>query len=224
MIVRCARSTRHGVDFEAAVLELIAAEAQKSGDIFTPTGNNVGRIKNCKKGDGTLEFGPESAAPGTRVVIEAKEVAGYQLNTARDEIEEARKNRGADTGLFIFSRTHAPSALDSIFRLGDDVFVVWDPEDSATDLYLKLGVSLARALAVRHHQRQSAESADYQAIEKAILDIEKAVNGLDELETSAGQINAHGDKMLKRIGLMRKELIKQIDILRDHTQGLKQES
>ncbi len=218
-----ARSTRHGVDFEASVLELVAGEAQKSGDVFTATGNSVGRIKNCKKGDGTLEFGPESAAPGTRIVIEAKEDASYQLNRAREEIEEARKNRGADAGLFIFSRTHAPSALESIFRMGDDVFVVWDPEDSGSDLYLKLGVSLARALAVRHHQRQSAESADYQAIEKAILDIEKAVNGLDELETSAGQINSHGEKMLKRIGLMRRELNKQIEVLRGHTLGLKEE-
>ena len=139
-----ARSTRHGVDFEAAVLELLCAEAQKSGDILTMTGNIVGRIKNCKKGDGTLELGPESVAPGARIVIEAKEDAGYQLKKACEEIEEARKNRDAVIGVFIFSRKTAPAALESVFRVGDDVFVVWDMEEPASDLYLKLGISLAR--------------------------------------------------------------------------------
>lgn len=215
-----ARSTRHGIDFEAAALELIGIEAQKTGDVLTPTGNTVGRIKNCKKGDGTLELGPESAAPGTRIVIEAKEDAGYQLKTAREEIDDARKNRDSAIGLFIFSRKTAPAAVEPIFRMGDDVFVVWDVEDTGSDLYLKLGISLARALAVRKHREQAEQSADFQAIEKAIIDIEKAVNGLDELQLSADQINNHGEKMLKRIGLMRKELTKQIGILREHTEGL----
>lgn len=215
-----ARSTRHGIDFEAAALELIGLEAQKAGDVLTPTGNTVGRIKNCKKGDGTLELGPESAAPGTRIVIEAKEDAGYQLKTAREEIDDARKNRDAAIGLFIFSRTTAPTGIEPIFRMGDDVFVVWDLEDAGSDLYLKLGISLARALAVRKHREHAEQSADFQAIEKAIIDIEKAVNGLDELQLSADQINNHGEKMLKRIGLMRKELTKQIGILREHTEGM----
>ncbi len=215
-----ARSTRHGVDFEAAALELIGFEVQKSGDILTPTGNTVGRIKNCKKGDGTIDLGPESAAPGARIVIEAKEVAGYQLATAREEIEEARKNRAAQVGLFVFSRKTAPGGSDAIFRMGDDVFVLWDIEDPGSDLYLKLGISLARALAVRQQKQRSEQTADHQAIEKAILDIEKAVNGLDELQTSADTVHNHGEKMQKRIGLMRKELTKQIEILREHTEGL----
>jgi hypothetical protein len=212
-----ARSTRHGIDFEAAALELIAVESQKTGDIFTPTGNSVGRIKNCKKGDGTLELGPESAAAGARIVIEAKEDAGYQLKQACEEIEAARKNRDAEIGLFVYSRKTAPAGIESIFRVGDDVFVVWDIDDSSSDLYLKLGVSLARALAVRQHKSQAAQSADFQAIEKAILHIEKAANGLEELQTSADTVQNHGEKMQKRIGLMRKELAKQIEILREHT-------
>ena len=48
------------------------------------------------------------------------------------------------------------------------------------------------------------------------------MNGLEELETSAKQVHGHGDKMLKRIGLMRKELTKQIEVLREHTQNLAQ--
>lgn len=215
-----ARSTRHGIDFEAAALELIGLESQKCGDILTPTGSTVGRIKNCKKGDGTLELGPESICPGARIVIEAKEVAGYQLANAREELEEARKNREAQVGVFIFSRNTAPAGIDSLFRMGEDVFVVWDAEDAMTDLNLKLGISLARALAVRQSKSRAEQSADCQAIDKAILDLEKAVNGLDELQTSADAVHNHGEKMQKRIGLMRKEMAKQIGILREHTQNM----
>jgi hypothetical protein len=215
-----ARSTRHGVDFEAAVLELVSSEAHKSGDVFTATGTSVGRIKNCKKGDGILELGPESVTAGARIVIEAKEDASYQLKKAIDEVEEARKNRDAQVGLFVFSRKTAPATLEPISRRGDDVFVVWDMEDPASDLHLKLGVSLARALAVRLARRGREHSADHEAIDKAILDIEKAVNGLDELQTSADAVHNHGEKMQRRIGLMRKELAKQIEILREHTQNL----
>lgn len=215
-----ARSTRHGIDFEAAALELVGLEAQKTGDLFTPTGSTVGKIKNCKKGDGTLELGPDSVAPGARIVIEVKEVAGYQLAQACEELEDARKNREAQIGLFLFSRRTAPAGLDGLFRRGDNVFVVWDADDAQTDLHLKLGLSVARALAVRQAKQSAEQSADYQAIDKAIIDLEKALNGLDELQTSADAVHNHGEKMQKRIGLMRKELTKQIGILREHTQSL----
>ena len=42
------RSTTHGHDFESAVVEFIATEATRSGDIPTFTGNSVGSIRNCK--------------------------------------------------------------------------------------------------------------------------------------------------------------------------------
>lgn len=215
-----ARSTRHGIDFEAAALELISCEAQKTGDLFTPTGSTVGKIKNCKKGDGTLELGPDSIAPGAKIVIEAKDVAGFQLSQACEELEEARKNRAAQIGLFIYSRKTAPAGLDCLFRRGDDVFVIWDAEDAVTDLQLKLGLSVARALAVRQAKSSAEQSADYQAIDKAIIDLEKAINGLDELQTSADTVHNQSEKMQKRIGLMRKELTKQVAILREHTQSL----
>ncbi|MBI1348218.1 hypothetical protein GC163_18240 [bacterium] len=216
-----AKSTRHGLDFEAALLHLLQLEAQKSGDCCEASGARVGRIKNCKKGDAVIELGPESIAPGARIVVEAKEEAGYQLTDARAEIDEARKNRDAQVGLFVFSQKTAPAALEPLSRLGNDVFVVWDPEDPNTELTLKLSVSLCRALAVRQEMKDQAQTEDWQAIEAAIIHIEKAIGGFDEMQTSADQVAKHAEKMLKRIGLMRKELEKQIEILREKTSGLK---
>lgn len=219
-----AKSTRHGLDFEAALLDVLQREVQKSGDCCEATGARVGRIKNCKKGDAVLELGPESIAPGARIVVEAKEEAGYQLTDARAEIDEARKNRDAQVGLFVFSLKTAPPAQEALCRIGNDVFVIWDPEDPNTELTLKLAVSLCRALAVRQELKGQAQTEDWNIIEAAILHIEKAVGGFDEMQTSADQVLKHAEKMLKRIGLMRKELEKQIDVLREKTQGLKTEA
>ncbi len=67
------QSTRHGKLFEEAMFEFVAREAQYAGDVATPTGNSTGLIKNCKVGDCVVELGPDSAAPGSKIVIEAKE-------------------------------------------------------------------------------------------------------------------------------------------------------
>jgi hypothetical protein len=217
-----AKSTRHGLDFEAAAMDFLLGECQKTCDVMEATGNRVGRIKNCKKGDAVVELGPESVAPGARVVIEAKEVAGYQLADARLEIDEARQNRDAGVGLFVFSRRTAPASLEAVSRIGNDVYVVWDLDDADTDLTLKLALSLARALAVRQTLHDAAQTADVQAIETAVLGLEKAVNNFDELQNSAEQVTKHGDKMLKRIELMRKELERQLTVLKEKTQALKQ--
>ncbi|HUQ68926.1 MAG TPA: hypothetical protein VM165_05355 [Planctomycetaceae bacterium] len=217
-----AKSTRHGLDFEAAVIDFVLGECQKSGDVMESTGSRVGRIKNYKKGDAVIELGPESVAPGAKVVVEAKEVIGYQLADARLEIDEARQNRDATTGLFVFSRRTAPTGLEPVARLGCDVYVVWDIDDPDTELYLKLGISLARALAVRQHLHDASQTADVQAIETAVLGLEKAAAGFDELQTSAQQVSNHGEKMLKRIDLIRKELERQLAVLKEKTQALKQ--
>jgi hypothetical protein len=216
-----ARSTRHGLDFEAAVVELIHKEAQKTNDFAEATGNRTGLIKNCKKGDVVITLGPDSAAPQAKIVVEAKEDVSYQLADACKELDEARKNRGAAVGLFVFSRKTAPTTLEPLFRLGSDVFVIWDSDDPDSDLYLRLAVSVARALAIRQQQHDASLNADLLDVEAAIANIEKAAGGLDELQTSAQQVGKHSEKMLDRIRIMRNELSRQIETLRDKTAALK---
>ena len=96
------RSTRHGTDFEAEVFRFLQAECQKAGEVATHVGNTTGRIKNCKVGDCLVELGPESAAAGARIVIEAKESSAYNLALALEEMERGRKNRDAGVGVFVF--------------------------------------------------------------------------------------------------------------------------
>ncbi len=216
-----AKSTRHGIAFEEAVIAFLQEEAQKLGDVVTPVGTKVGLIKNCKKGDLVLELGPDSSAPGAKIVLEAKQDASYQLANARAEIEEARKNRDAQLGVFVFSKQTVPTGLEPVFRLGSDVFVTWDAEDPLSDVYLRVAITLARALALRQQRQEAAQTADLLAIDQAVNNIEKAAGGLDELQTSAETVHKQTDKMLHRIGLMRKELDRQVEQLREKTAALK---
>ncbi|MCH2125741.1 MAG: hypothetical protein MK165_13170 [Pirellulaceae bacterium] len=215
-----AQSPRHGLLFEDAVYELVAAESNKVGDVATRTGNTTGFIKNRKVGDCVIELGPESAAAQAKIVIEAKEDRSYNLSKALEEIEFARKNRDAQVGLFVFSRKTAPDTLEAISRYGHDVVVVWDAEDPNSDLFLKVAISLSRALSVRGHLHQGTQTADFQTIQKAILEIEKRAGNLDRIRKSAESIQNASGKILSEVDNSRKALEVQIELLKDKTQAL----
>ncbi len=210
------RSTQHGIEFEDAVYEFVCREAQHCGDVATATGASTGLIKNCKVGDCVVELGPECMASGAKIVVEAKEKAGVGLSAARVEIEQARKNRAAQFGLFVYSQKTAPPELDPFARLGDDVFVVWDPEDPLTDVYLKAGLVTARALCIRTGEQRESHDADFEAIDKAILEIEKRSERLEEIATWTGNIRRDAEKIEDRVNKSRRSLERQIENLREH--------
>jgi hypothetical protein len=215
------QSTRHGKLFEEAMFEFIAREAQYAGDVATPTGNSTGLIKNCKVGDCVVELGPDSAAPGSKIVIEAKEESGVTLAAARQEIETARKNRGADWGLFVFSRKTAPPGLEPFQRYGNDFVVVWNAEDPSSDVFLKAGVIAARALCFRAERKTAAALVDFDAIDRAILEIEKRAGNLEEVRKSAETIQSSSGKILDRVRIDREALEKQVTQLREKVGDLR---
>jgi hypothetical protein len=209
------RSTRHGMVFEDAVGEILSHHCKQAGDIVTSTGMTTGLIKNCKVGDFVIELGPDSAAPCSKVVIEAKEKADYSLSDARSEIETGRKNRETQVGLFVFSKRTAPGGLDVVARFGDDVFVTWDAEDPASDLFLKVGLTLAKALCIRAGRQSKTQAADFEAITAAILEIEKQAQSLDEIVKSTDTIRSAADKIGDRVRISKSKLEKQVEQLKE---------
>lgn len=214
------RSTCHGYDFETAVVEFVALDASRAGDLATATGCSTGLIKNCKVGDAVVELGPECAAAGVRYVVEAKEAANYDLQKARGELETARKNRGAAVGVFVFSKETAPANLESINRFGEDIFVVWDANDLASDVILKSALSLAKALCVRESCKRRAEAAEFEAIDLSILAIEKEAKRLDEMRRWTETIKANSGKVLDAVRKMADGLQSHVTKLRDAVDGL----
>jgi hypothetical protein len=215
-------STRHGVEFEDAVGGVLQMEAQRLGDVFAATGKTTGTMPYCKVGDHVIELGPESAAPGARVVCEAKEHKTFDAAQALAEIRSARENRKAQAGIFVFSKATAPDGIETLARFGSDILVVWDRDDAGTDVFLKAALSVARALVVREHVASEKSKADFTEIEKAVTRIAKNAEALGEITTWAGTIKNNGQKILDKAERTREDLEKQVSLLRDLLENLRE--
>jgi len=216
-----ARSTSHGAAFEDRLGGLVGAESQKIGDIYEATGNMTGIIKNCKVGDCVVELGPESQAPGVRIVWEAKENRSYDLTQALAELETARKNREAQIGVFVFSRRTAPDALSPFNRYGSDIVIVWDADDTTSDVFVRAAYSVGRALAIRQKAMAVKTGEAVEQIDLAVRAVEKHISQLDDIETWAGTIENNSKKILDRTKRIREALADEITRLDENIAALK---
>jgi hypothetical protein len=209
-----AESTRHGVEFEERLGQFLFENRDSSGDVICATGSRVGEIKNCKVGDYVLELSRDCHAAGARIVIEAKEDAAYNVPKALAELQTARKNRQAQIGIFVFSARTTPAETEPFARYGDDLLAVWDADNPTSDVYLRAALSTARALCVRATEA-AANAADFQAINRAILEIEKRAASLDDIRRSAETIQSASQRILDRVQATRKALERQVMTLND---------
>jgi hypothetical protein len=216
-----ARSTQHGKDFEFTACEIIEKESQKAGDIATRTGTTPGLIKYCKVGDLVVELGADCAAAGEKFVVEAKEDASYTVAAALAEIDTAKKNRGASVGLFVFSSQTAPEGIDALARHGDDVLLIWDAQKIESDLILRAGLSLAKALCVRKRRERDHNESNWEEVDAAILAVEKEVSRLAKMKTLTETIQSNSGNILEEIRKGTNSLEKQIAVLRESVETLK---
>jgi hypothetical protein len=216
-----ARSTTHGFDFEERLGALVAEEAQRLGDLFEATGGITGAIRQCKKGDFVTELGAESAAAHARIVWEAKEKQAYTLRAALEEIEEARRNRQAQVGVFVFSRKAAPEGIDSLQRHGRDIVAVWDADDPDSDVIVRAAYSLARALVVRESRTSDESRAAMAEIERSARGIERQIAYLDDVRKWADTVKSNGEKIAERSARMADELRREVERLDGHLASLR---
>jgi hypothetical protein len=216
-----ARSTTHGGDFQDSVGSVLQLEAQRLGDVFEGTGSKTGSKAYCRKGDFANVLGPESAGAGGRIVIEAKEDKTFDVTKALVEMHEARENREAQAGIFVFSKTTAPPGIEVLSRYGSDILVIWDRDDVATDIILKAAFSLARALVVRERVAKEQTQADFNEIDRALARIAKDTEDLGQVTTWATTIQNNGKKILDKIGRIQEDLEKQLELLGDHLNGFR---
>jgi hypothetical protein len=215
------KSTRHGLDFEQAVFEIVAESGQAAGDIVQHTAGTTGLIKNCKVGDVVITLGPEHAAAGSRIVVEAKQDASYGLARALTESEQARKNREAEVGVFVFSKRSAGAQIAPLGRYGNDVVLVWDCEDPASDVTLSAGLSLARALCARAGAAREQVAIDFERMQRAMLDVEKQVQGLDDIRKNAQSIRSCAEKIEDRARIICDNIDRATRTLNEETDAIR---
>ena len=142
-----ARSAAKGGDFEDLLEALLADLARGAGDLLDRTSTEAGTLLKSKKGDFVLTVDARVArGSDLRVVIEAKD-RPMSMRAIREELREAKENRGAAVAVVVFTPAHAPTGIAPFALVGDDVYCVIDP-DSPEPANLEAAIRLARLLAL----------------------------------------------------------------------------
>ena len=142
-----ARSAAKGLDFEDLLAELLGDVARGAGDLLDRTTLEAGSVMRSKKGDFVLTIDPAvTRGCDLRIVVEAKD-RPMSMRAMRDELREARENRGAAVAVVVFTPTHAPTGVAPFAMVGGDVYCVIDP-DAPEPATLEAAIRLARLLAL----------------------------------------------------------------------------
>jgi hypothetical protein len=140
-----------------------------------------------KKGDFVLTLDARlTRGADVRVVIEAKDRT-MSPRQMREELREARQNRGAAVGVAVWTPAHAPAGIAPFAMLGDDVHVVVDPE-SPDPAYLEAAVRLARLLALAQLQDREVE-VDAAAVGRALAAIKEQLEVIRSLKTQLTSVS-----------------------------------
>jgi hypothetical protein len=203
-----AKSAAKGGDFEDLLESMLADLARGTGDLLDRTGTEAGAIMKSKKGDFVLTLDPRIARGcDVRVVIEAKD-RPMSMRAMRDELREARENRGAAVALVVFTPAHAPSGVAPFHLVGDDVYCVIDPDDpdAAT---LEAAVRLARLLALASLVEHEVE-VDAAAIGSALTAIREQLEVVRTLKSQLTSIMTSTKAVWTGLDTMRTSILARV--------------
>jgi hypothetical protein len=203
-----AKSTAKGADFEDLLESMLADLARGAGDLLDRTGTETGSLPASKKGDFVVTVDARAArGHDLRVVIEAKD-RPMSMRAIREELREARENRGAAVGLAVFTSAHAPSGIAPFTIIGDDVYCIIDPAapDAAT---LEAAVRLARLLALASLDERDVE-VDAAAIGAALTAIREQLETVRTLKTQVTSISNTARTVWAGIDAMRAGILARV--------------
>jgi hypothetical protein len=176
-----ARSTAKGGDFETLLHGMLGDLARGTGDLVDRTGTETGVLLGSKKGDFVITLDPRATrGADVRVVVEAKDRVMSQ-RAMREELREARENRGAAVGVAVWTPAHAPTGVAPFAMVGDDVHVVVDPE-APDGAYLEAAIRLARLLALATLQEREVD-VDAAAVGRALAGVREQLDAIRALKS-----------------------------------------
>jgi hypothetical protein len=195
-----ARSAAKGADFEDLLESMLADLARGSGDLLDRTATEAGDLLRSKKGDFVLTLNPGlTGGADVRVVVEAKD-RPMSVRAIREELRDAKANRGAAVGLVIFTPAHAPAGITPFDVKAGDVYAVVDPEDPDRAT-LEASVRLARLLAMAS-LREAVSAVDTEAVRAALAAVRAeldAIKGIKATLTSIASSSATVQAALDRL-------------------------
>jgi hypothetical protein len=201
-----------GFDFEADLYNALADMGRKLGD-DTECVRGVQGMSKRKTGDHVITLGDTTGAPGLRIVVEAKDQK-YKVKQAIDELHEAKKNRQAVSGIFVFSKGCEPIEFGDFKRIENDFYCTVDKEALAAGgplPYFWGAYEIGRALAVAAARKEANGQLDLDRIRQHLDGIADCLPRLDEIVNKANTIESSAGKVRETAASIKDALKNRID-------------
>src|SRR5688572_9390108 len=202
------KSSAKGADFEDLLEEMLGEVVRGTTDTVERTGMAAGDVIRSKKGDFLLTIDPQwCGGAELRVVIEAKN-RGKSWREMRDELSEAKRNRGAAAALAVFTPEHAPTGVAPFDVRFGHVFAVIDP-DSPDMATLSAAVRLARLHAVASVTAPTTE-VDTARIATALAALKTELDAVRALKVSLTSIKSTADNVAAGLDRLRDQVLARV--------------
>jgi hypothetical protein len=181
------KSAAKGADYEDLLESMLADCVRGAGDVVERTGTASGDVIRSKKGDFLLTIDPQwCSGADVRVVIEAKN-RRLSWREIREELDHAKRNRGAAVALAIFAPEHAPAGIAPFdVRYGHVVCVVDPHTPDATTLSAAVRLARLHALA---SLASSDDKVDVGRLSQALTAVRAELDALRRLKTQLTSIS-----------------------------------
>ncbi len=213
------KGTSKGREFEDSLYEYLARTAGAMEDISENCAGAKGLVAYEKVGDYTVTLGETSRAPGKKIVFEAKKAANYNMKKTLDELDRAKRNRGAEIGIFLFCKGCEPLEAGDFYRTGNDFIVTVDEdklESSETLLFLEAAYKIARTLIVTKAREEEEEAIDTEYIRSEMENIMLAMKNASDIYTKANTIRNSADSIEKTLNKVIGKIEENLENIRDH--------
>ncbi|MFO0945606.1 MAG: hypothetical protein U1D30_06635 [Planctomycetota bacterium] len=200
--VEAARGHVKGMEFEEELYAAFAKAGREVDDDTELVRGTAGVTSRCKKGDFVATLGDSSGAPGLKLVVEVKS-SPMKCKDAVAELQEAKKNRGACVGIFVFAKGCEPDEIGDFRRIGDDFYCTVDRDHlqaGIPPLFLDVAYKAGRVLAITAKRRESAGALDIAKIEANVDALLEWTSRIEEMATKARTIQTSGSFIEKCIG------------------------
>lgn len=192
------RGARKGIELEQQIYEdYFSALCHQMEDSSELVRAIVGVIPKCKTGDYLVTLGNASGAPGEKMVFEIKD-QDYKLKEAISELREAKENRQAKVGVFVFVEGRQPPEIKGFKRIGEDYYVTISKEDFEKGRplpFLDAAYKIGRSMLVATARIEEGSQFDFQRIKDAISRITKSAEVITDIVTKAKTVITSGEKI-----------------------------
>jgi len=174
--------------------QVIAEMGRQFGDETELVRGTPG-VHKCKTGDYLVTLGETTGAPGLRIAFEVKD-QDYKPKKAIGELQEAKENRDAVSGIFVFAKGREPVEFGNFKRIDNDFYCTVDKAVLAEGgplPFLWAAYELARVQAVAAVRKEVGGKLDLERIQQLIDGIAVWVPRLAEIATKAKTVQNNGD-------------------------------